>query len=182
MQLSFRHRDCVLLKLRPDVLFHLQFDDQGIVNTDARTIAVPDSYVNMIPTDVRGLTFSRTPQQNINILTLGNPDGVGVFFPNGLIGAISKPTGFNETASGTDDFPTSPMVASQVSLRPSPQPPPPVPPQVSCCSVCHCRFSFMFGVVPTPACLSCPAESLIGTYAMVWPPKYCSTCILYMVP
>lgn len=116
-----------MLKLRPEVLFHLQFDDQGIVNTDARTIAVPDSYVNMIPTDVRGLTFSRTPQQNINILTLGNPDGVGVFFPNGLIGAISKPTGFNETASGTDDFPTSPMVASQVSLRPSPQPPPPLP-------------------------------------------------------
>ena len=109
------------------MLFHLQFDDQGIVNTDARTIAVPDSYVNMIPTDVRGLTFSRTPQQNINILTLGNPDGVGVFFPNGLIGAISKPTGFNETASGTDDFPTSPMVASQVSLRSSPQPPLPLP-------------------------------------------------------
>ena len=110
---------------------HLQFDDQGIVNTDARTIAVPDSYVNMIPTDVRGLTFSRTPQQNINILTLGNPDGVGVFFPNGLIGAISKPTGFNETASGTDDFPTSPMVAFQVSSRApfaSPPPPPPPPP------------------------------------------------------
>ena len=94
---------------------YLQFDDQGIVNTDARTIAVPDSYINMIPTDVRGLTFSRTPQMNINILTLGNPDGVGVFFPNGLIGRISKPTGFNETASGTDDFPSSPMVAFQVS-------------------------------------------------------------------
>ena len=92
----------------------LQFDDQGIVNTDARTIAVPDSYVNIIPTDVRGITFSRTPQMNINILTLGNPDGVGVFFPNGLIGAISKPTGYNMTASGTDDFPSSPMVAFQV--------------------------------------------------------------------
>lgn len=96
--------------------FLRQFDDQGLVNTDARTIAVPDSYVNIIPTDVRGITFSRTPQMNINILTLGNPDGVGAFFPNGLIGAISTPTGFDATASGTDDFPTSPMVAFQVSL------------------------------------------------------------------
>ena len=41
----------------------LQMDDQGLVNTDPRTIAVPDYYINMIPTDVRGLTFSRTPQQ-----------------------------------------------------------------------------------------------------------------------
>jgi len=96
-------------------VFLPQFDDQGLVNTDARTIAVPDSYVNIIPTDVRGITFSRTPQMNINILTLGNPDGVGAFFPNGLIGAISKPTGYNVTAAGTDDFPSSPMVAFQVS-------------------------------------------------------------------
>ena len=41
----------------------VQSDDQGLVNTDPRTIAVPDGFVNMIPTDVRGLTFSRTPQQ-----------------------------------------------------------------------------------------------------------------------
>lgn len=40
----------------------MQSDDQGLVNTDPRTIAVPDGFVNMIPTDVRGLTFSRTPQ------------------------------------------------------------------------------------------------------------------------
>ncbi len=93
--------------------FLLQFDDQGLVNTDARTIAVPDSYVNIIPTDVRGITFSRTPQMNINILTLGNPDGVGAFFPKGLIGAISKPTGFNVTAAGTDDFPTAPWLLSR---------------------------------------------------------------------
>lgn len=93
----------------------VQFNDQGIVNTDARTIAVPDSYVNIIPTDVRGITFSRTPQMNINILTLGNPDGVGAFFPNGLIGAISTPTGYADSASGLDDFPSSPMVAFQVS-------------------------------------------------------------------
>ncbi|DBB03426.1 hypothetical protein WJX82_005723 [Trebouxia sp. C0006] len=94
-----------------------QFDDQGLINTDARTIAVPDSYINIIPTDVRGITFSRTPQMNINILTLGNPDGVGAFFPNGLIGAISTPTGFDATAAGTDDFPSSPMVAFQESIE-----------------------------------------------------------------
>ena len=40
-----------------------QLDDQGLVNTDPRTIAVPLFFPNMIPTDVRGLTFSRTPQQ-----------------------------------------------------------------------------------------------------------------------
>ena len=107
----------------------MQFDDQGIVNTDPRNIAVPDSYVNIIPTDVRGLTFSRTPQMNINILTLGNPDGVGVFFPNGLIGAISTPTGYNVTSDGLADFPTDPMTAMQVSdcLLPC------------CCKLCSAR-------------------------------------------
>lgn len=28
----------------------LQFDDQGIVNTDPRFIAVPDSFINLVPT------------------------------------------------------------------------------------------------------------------------------------
>ena len=41
----------------------VQIDDQGIVNTDSRTIAVPHDYANFIPTDIRGLTFARTPQQ-----------------------------------------------------------------------------------------------------------------------
>ena len=40
----------------------LQMDDQGLVNTDPRNIAVPNTWVNLVPTDVRGLTFSRTPQ------------------------------------------------------------------------------------------------------------------------
>ena len=39
----------------------LQFDDQGLLNTDPRTIAVPESYINNIPTDIRGVSFSRTP-------------------------------------------------------------------------------------------------------------------------
>ncbi len=43
----------------------VQFDDQGIVNSDSRTIAVPHDYANYIPTDIRGLTFARTPAQVI---------------------------------------------------------------------------------------------------------------------
>ena len=53
--------------------------------------------------------------QNINILTLGSPDGVGVFFPSGLYGAINRPTGYNASASGLDSFPASgAKVATQV--------------------------------------------------------------------
>ncbi len=33
--------------------------------------------------EVHGLTFSATPQQNINILTLGAANGKGGFFPKG---------------------------------------------------------------------------------------------------
>jgi hypothetical protein len=45
--------------------------------------------------------------QLINVLTLGSPNGTGVFFPNGFAGAINKPTGYNATANGTTDFPSS---------------------------------------------------------------------------
>ena len=37
--------------------------NQGLTNDDPRFIAVPDGYINLIPTDVRGLTFNRSPQQ-----------------------------------------------------------------------------------------------------------------------
>ena len=40
----------------------LQMDDQGLVNYDPRFIAT-STHINNIPTDVRGLTFSRSPQQ-----------------------------------------------------------------------------------------------------------------------
>ena len=46
----------------------MQFDDQGLLNTDPRFIAIAvnntdsSDYINNIPTDVQGLTFSRTPQ------------------------------------------------------------------------------------------------------------------------
>ncbi len=53
--------------------------------------------------------------QVINIVTLGSPSGTGAFFPNGLVGNITKPTGYNVTASGLDSFPSSgAKVASQV--------------------------------------------------------------------
>lgn len=92
-----------------------QFDDQGLVNTDPRNIAVPSNYINLIPTDIRGLTFNRSPQMNINILTLGSPNGTGVFFPEGLLGRINTPTGYAATAGGLDDFPASPQLATQQS-------------------------------------------------------------------
>jgi hypothetical protein len=52
--------------------------------------------------------------QLINILTLGAADGKGCFFPNGLLGEIVTPTGYNATASGTTDFPPAAPVAGQV--------------------------------------------------------------------
>ena len=45
--------------------------------------------------------------QNINILTLGNPEGKGVFFPNGLLGAITTPYGYNKTDPGNETYPSS---------------------------------------------------------------------------
>lgn len=53
--------------------------------------------------------------QNINILTVGSPNGVGGFFPEGLIGNIATPTGYNVTDSGLEDFPSEPSVAFQVT-------------------------------------------------------------------
>lgn len=45
--------------------------------------------------------------QNINILTLGNPQGKGVFFPEGLLGNITTPYGYNMSDPGNETFPTS---------------------------------------------------------------------------
>ena len=55
----------------------------------------------------RLLPLSVALVQNINILTLGNPDGVGVFFPEGLLGTITKPTGYNASDPADQDFPSS---------------------------------------------------------------------------
>ncbi|EIE26937.1 hypothetical protein COCSUDRAFT_59435 [Coccomyxa subellipsoidea C-169] len=96
-----------------------QIDDQGLQNTDPRYIAVPANYINIIPTDIRGLTFSRSPEQVINIVTLGSPVGKGVFFPEGLLGAIVTPFSFNESRPALDSFPptSSNKVASQMSTE-----------------------------------------------------------------
>lgn len=53
--------------------------------------------------------------QVISIVTLGSPVGKGVFFPEGLYGAIVTPFSFNESLPGLDSFPTSGgKVATQV--------------------------------------------------------------------
>ena len=52
--------------------------------------------------------------QLINILTLGSPAGKGCFFPNGLHGEITVPTGFNTSVAAVDDFPRVAPVAGQV--------------------------------------------------------------------
>ena len=52
--------------------------------------------------------------QNINILTLGNPEGKGVFFPNGLLGAITKPYGYNMSDPGNATFPSGLMQNSAI--------------------------------------------------------------------
>ncbi|KAK9865756.1 hypothetical protein WJX84_001274 [Apatococcus fuscideae] len=87
-----------------------QFDDQGLLNYDPRFVAITvndtnaGQYINNFPTDVQGLTFSRTPQMIINILTIGSPTGIGGFYPQGLNGNIKTPTGYNVTASGLQPF------------------------------------------------------------------------------
>ncbi|KAK9819242.1 hypothetical protein WJX81_003477 [Elliptochloris bilobata] len=103
-----------------------QFDDQGLINTDPRTIAVPAEWVNMIPADINGLTFARTPQMNINILTIGSPEGIGGFFPKGLNGVITKPTGYNVSGDGLADYPSTARLANQESVLAVGKLPPPI--------------------------------------------------------
>ena len=109
--LVLSNRKCVLTC----VSVSLQSDDQGLLNSDPRNIAVPDTFINNIPTDIRGLTFSRTPQQLINMYSLGNPSGIGPFFPNGFVGAINSPVGYTNMATGLEDFPATPADAFQVN-------------------------------------------------------------------
>lgn len=61
-----------------DALDGPQFDDQGLVNTDPRNIAVPASYINLIPTDIQGITFSRTPAQASFLCNYFLPDSTAV--------------------------------------------------------------------------------------------------------
>ena len=58
--------------------------------------------------------------QLINILTLGSPNGTGVFFPNGLNGVIKTPAGLNSFSTGVADFPATANVLGQVSFQLAP--------------------------------------------------------------
>jgi len=81
-----------------------QIDDQGLLNKDPRFITIPGSFVNNIPTDIRGLSFARTPLMNLNILTVGAKDGKGGFFPEGIAGRIHTPEGFDALSEGIDEW------------------------------------------------------------------------------
>lgn len=73
--------------------------------------ALPSPYLARLADGMLTLMYA---MQLINIYTLGNPNGIGVFFPNGLVGNINTPTGFSAMATGLEDFPASPMDAFQV--------------------------------------------------------------------
>ena len=52
--------------------------------------------------------------QLLNILFLGNEEAKGVFFPEGVLGKINSPKGYDAVASGLDDFPASVAAVGQV--------------------------------------------------------------------
>ena len=60
----------------------------------------PAGNINLVPTDIRGLTFSRTPQQVLRIVTLGSDTGRGGFFPRGVNGRITSPAVFSDAVNG----------------------------------------------------------------------------------
>jgi hypothetical protein len=93
--------------------------------------------------DWHGLTFSRTPQQIIRILTMASPDSKGVslalswpgmrgglrrrsvppalpalqaFFPDGLLGEITSWQGYDAAATGVEAWPSNPRLATQVKF------------------------------------------------------------------
>lgn len=85
--------------------------DQPLYNGNPNFIAVPSYQNNIVPTDIRGLTFSRTPQQVLRIVTLGGGDNVnpapakGGFFPNGVNGNINSTAGYSNAANGKQGYP-----------------------------------------------------------------------------
>jgi len=102
-------------------------DDQGLVNTDPRTIAVPTELVNMVPTDHMGLTFAMTPQQVLRIVTVAARDAKGGFFPEGPRGRINSWVGYDkiDPKKGLGEFPRRPEVGTAAPARAAGTPPPP---------------------------------------------------------
>ena len=54
--------------------------------------------------------------QALNIIFLGDKSGKGTFFPEGVLGRINSGEGFDELASGVENFPIWPKKAPQVLL------------------------------------------------------------------
>jgi hypothetical protein len=85
--------------------------DQPLYNGNPNFIAVPTRNINLVPTDIRGLTFSRTPQQVLCIVTLGGGNNndltkaKGGFFPNGVNGNINSTAGFLTAANAKAGYP-----------------------------------------------------------------------------
>ena len=63
-----------------DILDGAHDDDQGVLNSDGTA--------NVVPTDSNGLVFSRRTRQVLNIVYGAQGASSGLFFPNGLNGAI----------------------------------------------------------------------------------------------
>eukprot|EP00882_Tetradesmus_deserticola_P001009 GHRQ01001092.1.p1 GENE.GHRQ01001092.1~~GHRQ01001092.1.p1 ORF type:complete len:409 (+),score=152.07 GHRQ01001092.1:202-1428(+) len=79
--------------------------DQPLMNGNPNFIAVPTRSINLVPTDIRGLTFSRTPQQVLRIVTLAGPGDKGGFFPNGVNGKINSTAGYTDAANAYGGYP-----------------------------------------------------------------------------
>lgn len=75
---GFFHQANAISKAR-DSLDGKKSLDQGIRNKDG---------VNIVPADGNGVAFSRTPQQVLKIVYLGDEPSNASFFPNGLHGAV----------------------------------------------------------------------------------------------
>jgi len=75
-------------------------------------------------------------RQHINILTVGSPNGIGGFFPNGLNGVITSPFGFNVTDPRTEDIPKYAISSGQA--RPAPARA--ARPAPACCAYCASMY------------------------------------------
>jgi hypothetical protein len=84
--------------------------DQALKNFNLNFIAVPTDNINLVPTDIRGLCFSRTPQQVLRILTNGSPTSKGGFFPDGINGRLNSSEGYNVSANAYKGYPGNKVV------------------------------------------------------------------------